>query len=151
MGSPIQTRASSQQALGLFSGQYSHTVEPPCRVSLPAVWRPRLRRGLYLTKDGQAFPHLVLHTPESLAAWIGRFDQADPQDTETQWHEREFFRRLKEVRLDTSGRLVVPPELRGEAHISKEVTLIGVRNRIEIWSTEVLKLQDEAGSPPWGK
>jgi MraZ protein len=39
-----------------------------------------------------------------------------------------------EVELDKQGRILIPPVLREYARIEKEVVIIGVSNRAEIWS-----------------
>ena len=50
--------------------------------------------------------------------------------------QRLFFSYTSRVQLDASGRLLLPEKLRNLAGIQKEVVMIGVRDRVEIWSTE---------------
>ena len=38
--------------------------------------------------------------------------------------------------MDKQGRILIPPHLREHANIDKEVVIIGVSNRAEIWSLE---------------
>ena len=49
---------------------------------------------------------------------------------------RMFFSGAVEVELDKQGRINIPQNLRKYANLSKECTVIGVSNRIEIWDRE---------------
>ena len=47
-----------------------------------------------------------------------------------------FFGNAEPVDLDTQGRLVVPQRLRQQVAIGKEVVVVGVQDRMEIWDRE---------------
>ena len=49
---------------------------------------------------------------------------------------RMFFSGAVEVELDKQGRINIPQNLRKYANLTKECTVIGVSNRIEIWDRE---------------
>lgn len=49
---------------------------------------------------------------------------------------RMFFSGAIEVELDKQGRINIPQNLRKYASLTKECTVIGVSNRIEIWDRE---------------
>ena len=51
---------------------------------------------------------------------------------------RMFFSGAIEVELDKQGRINIPQNLRKYAGLTKECTVIGVSNRIEIWDREKL-------------
>ena len=38
--------------------------------------------------------------------------------------------------MDKQGRILIPPQLREHAGIERDVVIIGVSNRVEIWSQE---------------
>lgn len=60
---------------------------------------------------------------------------------------RFFFSGAMECELDKQGRVTLPANLREYAHLTKECVLIGVSNRVEIWSKAVWEeyyLQSEA-------
>ena len=46
---------------------------------------------------------------------------------------RLFFASADEVRLDAQGRVTIPQRLRDVVGIKKEVVVLGVRERMEIW------------------
>ena len=45
-------------------------------------------------------------------------------------------RRSNLILLDAQGRIVLPQKLRAYAHLEKDVVVIGVSNRAEIWNAE---------------
>jgi MraZ protein len=47
---------------------------------------------------------------------------------------RYFFSGAQECPVDRQGRILIPPTLREEAGLEKDVVLLGVANRIEVWS-----------------
>lgn len=49
---------------------------------------------------------------------------------------RFFFSGATECELDKSGRMSLPQNLREHAGLDKEVVVIGVSNRIELWAKE---------------
>lgn len=50
--------------------------------------------------------------------------------------QRYFIGSSVECDTDKQGRFLIPPVLRKAAQIDKEVTILGVMNRIELWATE---------------
>ncbi len=57
----------------------------------------------------------------------------------------------QEVEPDSAGRLLIPPELRDFAHITRQVMFVGQGSHFEIWDLEAWKTQLESlrtgGSP----
>lgn len=47
---------------------------------------------------------------------------------------RLFYAGAMEVNLDKQGRILIPPHLREFAALEKDVIIIGVSSRIEVWS-----------------
>ncbi len=47
--------------------------------------------------------------------------------------KRDFFGSAPEGRFDRQGGVLVPPSLRKAANLEKDVVLVGVQDRVEIW------------------
>jgi MraZ protein len=47
------------------------------------------------------------------------------------------------VQLDGQGRLVVPRRLRDKARLDKDVVVMGVGTRLEIWARDALERDEE--------
>jgi len=51
--------------------------------------------------------------------------------------QRNFFRRITEVEIDKAGRILVPKTMSTYAKLDKEVILVGMGNRMELWDAAV--------------
>ena len=115
----------------MLLGEFKHSLDPKGRVFLPARWREELKDGVVVTRglDGC----LLVMTKD-------RFDEK-AKDLETLTEERKsnrdyarlFFSAASEEAVDKQGRMNIPPSLREIAGLGKEVVLIGVSSRAEIW------------------
>lgn len=65
--------------------------------------------------------------------------------------QRIFLGFATDVDIDGSGRILVSPELRAAAGISKDVMMLGMGSHFEIWDATSLKVEEEkaiaAGMP----
>ncbi len=50
---------------------------------------------------------------------------------------RQYFRGAAEVSFDGNGRLLLPKRLLEKINLPKEIVLVGVDNKIELWSKDV--------------
>lgn len=124
----------------MFCGDSRHTVDAKHRVFLPKRFQQDLpldaegNRAAVLTRglDGC----LYLFTEEGLERALQRMDTEAFAGVEHRKLQRLFFSYTSRVTLDASGRLLLPEKLRALAGIGKEVVMIGVRDRVEIWSAE---------------
>ena len=112
-------------------GTHSYSLDPKGRVSLPARFREAFEQGLWLTVGQDrclyCFPR---------AEWERRSDEvgASPlSDSDGRAFARLFFASADEARLDGQGRVTIPQRLRDAVGITKEVVVLGVRDRMEIW------------------
>ncbi len=118
----------------IFTGEYQHTLDQKGRVIIPARLREGLGDSFIITRglDGCIF---VYHRDE----W-SRIEQKVKELPLTRSDARAFARYLfsgaAEVEIDRQGRVLIPQGLRDYAAIEKEVMIIGVSNRVEVWSEE---------------
>jgi MraZ protein len=112
-------------------GTHSYQLDPKGRVSLPARFREAFADGVWLTigQDGclYVFPR---------AEWERRADEVASSplsDADGRAFSRLFFARADEARLDSQGRVTIPQRLRDAAGINKDVVVLGVRDRMEVW------------------
>ena len=55
---------------------------------------------------------------------------------DAQWWRRIFLGNAMEVEMDASGRLLVSPELRAAAGITKDAVLLGMGSYLELWDAQ---------------
>ena len=118
----------------MLMGQFQHSLDSKGRMIIPSKFRELLGDSFVLTKglDGCLFVYpkeewvLLEQELKSLP-----FTQKDARA-----FIRFFFAGAVEAEMDKQGRILIPPHLLEHANIDKEVVIIGVSNRAEIWSLE---------------
>ncbi|MGI9859941.1 division/cell wall cluster transcriptional repressor MraZ [Moorella naiadis] len=116
----------------MFMGEYQHTIDDKGRLIIPARFREELGMKFVITKglDNCLFAY-------PMAGWAEMeqklrslpFTRADARA-----FVRFFFSGATECELDRQGRILLPGNLREYAHLEKEVVVVGVSTRVEIWS-----------------
>ena len=113
-------------------GEYSHNLDAKGRVSIPSKFRDDLggtfvlSKGLdnclyaYSVKEWDGFQQELLALKGSDAHKVRRF----------------FFSGATECEIDAQGRVVIPPNFREYAGLKKELVILGVSNRAEIWDKD---------------
>ena len=74
--------------------------------------------------------------PESWENFAGKLNALPTSSRQARKLKRYFIGSSIECETDKQGRFLIPPVLRSFAEIDKEVTVLGVPDRIELWSTE---------------
>jgi MraZ protein len=118
----------------MFRGRYQHTIDPKGRLSVPARFRDALAQydgALVVVPIDHCLEVYPLEEWQRLETKLGeqsRFNQ------EVRDLGRRYISRAKDVELDTAGRILIPPDVRDQAGLSKEVTLVGGGlPRFEVW------------------
>ena len=118
----------------MFMGEYNHTIDAKGRLIVPSKFREALGDTFVVTKglDGCLF----VYDNEEWQAFEEKLRSLPITNKEARQFARFFLAGAAEVVVDKQGRILVPNILREFAQISKDVVLIGVASRIEIWSKE---------------
>ena len=118
----------------MFMGEYNHTIDAKGRLIVPSKFRESLGDTFVVTKglDGCLF----VYDNAEWTAFEEKLKSLPITNKEARQFVRFFLAGAAEVEVDKQGRILVPNILREFAQINKEVVLIGVASRIEIWSKE---------------
>ena len=123
----------------MLIGSYTHSVDAKGRIFIPAKWREDLGDTIIVTRGlGGAEENKCLFAM-SMEAWreyASRFSQLPVTDQSAQDIRRITFANACDCELDKQGRILISQGLREFAQLEREVTLIGVDSRVEIWSSE---------------
>ena len=120
----------------MLIGSFAHALDAKGRVFIPAKWRESLGDILVITQGLLADRELHCLFGMSVAEWdqfSQRLAQLPITDMAGQAVRRRLYASASACELDKQGRIVLPQPLRELTGIEKEVTLIGVGNRIELW------------------
>lgn len=115
----------------MLIGEYTHTIDPKKRLSLPSKFRKELGKKVVVTRglDNCLFIYPI-NEWKKISEKLGRLPigQAD-----TRGFNRFILSGAIEVAIDSLGRILVPDFLRDFASLKDKVVLAGVQSRIEIW------------------
>ena len=119
----------------MWYGEYFHTLDEKDRFILPAKFREKIKtftdKTFYITRglDGCLFlfHQQVWHSLEEKLKSLSFTKQ------QSRFFNRMYFSGAKEVEIDSQGRVGVPAYLKGFAKIKREIVIIGVSDRIEVW------------------
>jgi MraZ protein len=130
-----------------FFGNYDYSVDAKGRVNIPSKFRKSLS-----AEDEERF--FVVRGPKNnlraypKAAWDKRADKlsALPETPRNLSLKQMIFGNLSDSTLDVQGRIMLTPDLMDYAQITKEVTLVGMSEYIELWETG--KYKEHIGGSP---
>lgn len=133
----------------MFIGQYTHTIDDKNRLSLPVKFRKEMGRRVIITPglDGCLF----VFTPTQWETISEKLGGSSMLQADTRSFNRYMLGGAVEADVDSIGRVLVPDFLKEKAQLKKEVVLIGVQNRVEIWNDTLwmeykAKVEKEANS-----
>ena len=116
----------------MFMGEYNHSVDAKGRLIVPAKFREQLGDEFVVTKglDGCLF----VYPQEEWQHIEEKFREVPLTTKDARKFSRFFFAGAATCEVDKQGRILIPAVLREFAQLEKDVVLVGVLSRIEIWS-----------------
>jgi MraZ protein len=119
----------------MFRGRYEHTIDGKGRLSIPSRFREILSDRYSETLVLTNFDRCLVAFPQEEWDVLERKAAALPQlKKEVKAFQRYFISGATECPLDRQGRILIPPTLRTCAELSRDVVLVGMLKKIEIWS-----------------
>lgn len=121
----------------VFCGDSIHTLDPKNRVFVPKRFQDQLGRDpegqqvAVLTRGFEGC--LFLFSEQGYAQVLERLQTQPFGGERLRTMQRLFFSNVHPSPLDSSGRLLLPEKLRKYGGIDKEVVMVGVADRAEIW------------------
>ena len=121
-----------KEVRNLFIGEYRHGLDAKGRVIVPVKFRDGLGDKFVLTKglDGCLFAY----SKEEWANFENKIRTLPLTSKDARAFVRFFFSGAVECEIDKQGRTLIPPMLREHAELDKDLVIIGVSTRVEIWS-----------------
>ncbi len=118
----------------MFVGEFSHNIDSKGRIIIPAKFREELGDSFMITKGFENC--LFVYT---MAEWH-KLDESlsslPSNQKSARYLQRIFLSGASEAEPDKQGKVLITPAHRAHANLSKEVTIIGVGKRIEIWDAD---------------
>ncbi|MBU5266008.1 division/cell wall cluster transcriptional repressor MraZ [Virgibacillus proomii] len=116
----------------MFMGEFQHNIDTKGRIIVPSKFREELGATFVVTRGLDqclfAYPMTEWKVLEE------KLKKLPLTKRDARAFTRFFFSGAIECEIDKQGRINIPQTLRTYASLEKECVIIGVSNRIEIWS-----------------
>jgi MraZ protein len=117
-----------------FRGTFDHTLDAKNRLTVPARYRAALAEGVVLAMPTDLKPCVGVWRPEQYELYTRRaVDELPPLSSRLNELERFFYGSSQDADLDAAGRVMIPSFLAEHAALRKEVVVVGVGDRLELW------------------
>jgi len=122
-----------------FKGTYTSTIDNKRRIKLP-----KKLRGAVPSSSNEHFVIgpgydgcIFLYPADEWAKQEEKLRNLKVDLPEHRFLERVFVPESEDVRIDRVGRLTIPEKLLDSARIKKDILILGILTRIELWAPQV--------------
>lgn len=121
-----------KQVMDMFMGEYNHTIDAKGRLIVPAKFRETLGERFVVTKglDGCLF----VYDNGEWELFEAKLKSLPISNKEARKFARFFLAGAADMEVDKQGRILIPTVLREFAGLEKDVVMVGVGSRVEIWN-----------------
>jgi MraZ protein len=121
----------------MFRGSSFHTIDPKGRIIIPARFRDVIKASgaesiMITCMDGCLFAY----THDQWGKLEQKILQLPEKSEAMRRFQRIFIGGAHDCKSDAQGRVLIPPFLKQYAELEKDIVLVGVLARFEIWSRE---------------
>ena len=116
----------------MFIGEYEHSIDLKGRVIVPSKFRDDLGFKFIVTKGLDSC--LFVYPDSEWKVLEEKLKTLPLTSKDARAFVRFFFSGAAECEVDKQGRILIPSNLREYAQLDKDVKIIGVSTRVEVWS-----------------
>lgn len=118
----------------MFYGEYQHSMDAKGRVIVPARFRIGLGEKFILTKGLDDC--LFMYSLDEWSNFEAKLKSLPLTNSSARAFVRFFASGATECEADKLGRILIPSNLRQYANLEKDLYIVGVSTRVEIWDKE---------------
>jgi MraZ protein len=118
----------------MLLGTHTPKLDDKGRLILPAKFRDELSDGVVITRGQERC--LYLFSAKEFATTLEKLKTAPLSVKQARDYMRVFLSGASDETPDKQGRVLVPSILREYASLTKELVIIGVGSRAEIWDAQ---------------
>ncbi|MDP8265999.1 MAG: division/cell wall cluster transcriptional repressor MraZ [Candidatus Aceula meridiana] len=123
----------------MFYGEYTHSIDRKGRIILPAKFRETAKENgierFFLTRGLDKC--IFMFSDYEWSTQEQKFKSMSFTKRESRSFNRMFFSGAIEIAPDKQGRFIIPQYLKDFAQVKKDVMVIGIASRIEIWDKSI--------------
>ena len=121
----------------MFAGRYEYAIDDKSRVSVPSKFREVLSTNYDMRLMLTNLDGCIVGYPYQ--EWFNILERTSGYGSikkEARAFLRYFYSGITECSIDKLGRILIPQSLKIAANIKKNVAIIGMGTKIEIWAQE---------------
>lgn len=119
----------------MFTGNFVRSADDKGRFIMPQQYREILDGRCMVTK-GLDEHCLYVYDMQEWYAFAARLRALPNTKESIRKLQRHFLAEAEQIEIDKQGRCLISSELRAYAGIKGEIKLLGIDNKIELWSIE---------------
>lgn len=116
----------------MFLGEYIHTIDQKKRLAIPAKFRKTLGKRAIIAPGLDNC--LVVYSQEQWQKVAAKLENLPNGQVNARVFTRIVLSGAADAELDSLGRILIPEPLKNYAHLEKNVAILGLSNRIELWN-----------------
>ena len=126
----------------MLLGEYHHNIDDKGRLVIPTKYREELGDEFIITRGIERC--LYIYSKVEWEKLVGKLNTLPFTKKDARTFMRSFFSGATVCEFDKSGRINITSPLVSYAGLTKECVIIGVNDRLEIWSEEAFnKFMDD--------
>ena len=118
----------------LLTGTYERSLDDKQRIALPKRLRDLLATQGQLVLTPGTDGSLALFPEQAFAALTEKLAARSPTGHEVRAFSRLLYAQSQSVEIDSQGRIRLPAELARLAALDRDIVLLGVGDRVELWN-----------------
>jgi MraZ protein len=121
-----------------FTSEYESKLDAKGRLVLPARIKAQLPEGSHELVIRRGFePCLILYPMVEFKKVFSKISGLNEFNEEYRRLQRNFLSGVVTVELDNNGRFLIPRNMLAYAQLEKEVMLVGMGNKVEVWNPAI--------------
>ncbi|MGL5268876.1 MAG: division/cell wall cluster transcriptional repressor MraZ [Spiroplasma sp.] len=127
----------------MILGQATTTLDAKKRISIPSKfhWYFQVSENIIISRGFESC--LVIYTVDEFVKWQEKILQQSEGLKESRILARQIFANSEKVVIDAKSRVTIPTSLIEISQIKSKVIVIGMSNKLEVWSEEKWKSFNE--------
>jgi MraZ protein len=118
----------------VFLGTYAPRLDEKGRIILPAKFADDLADGVVLTRGQERC--IYVFSAAEFASMQDKIRQAPVTSRDARNYLRVFLSGAHDEKPDKQRRVTIPPALRAYAGLERDLAVLGVGDRVEIWDAK---------------
>ncbi len=115
----------------MLIGEYTHTLDPKKRLSMPSKFRKEIGKKVVVTRGLDKC--LFVYTVSEWKRVAEKIAEMSLGQADSRGFNRFLLSGAVETDVDSAGRILIPDFLKDFAGLKSKIIVAGVHSRVEIW------------------